>query len=238
MRSSFWTVVGVVLTVAMIVLSAFINYSFGYSLGTTETNARIFGGVSVVAVGVMAVLPLRISAHWAARRKGRALIGAIVFLILVAYAIAGSVGFGISNRSQLAGSQENLNAQLDDAVHDRDRAVEDRKGLGEPRPVAAVTAKIDAAKKDRRWDLTQNCTNATAQPSRDFCQSIDHLKGELANAARAVVLGEKIEKLNFSIERLRKQGAGQIADPQSFGFAVLFGVEQDRVRTALCAYAI
>ena len=61
MGSSFWTVVGVVLTLAMIVLSAFINYSFGYSLGTTETNARIFGGVSVVAVGVMAVLPLRIS---------------------------------------------------------------------------------------------------------------------------------------------------------------------------------
>jgi ABC-type Mn2+/Zn2+ transport system permease subunit len=48
MGSSFWTVVGVVLTLAMIVLSAFINYSFGYSLGTTETNARIFGGVSVV----------------------------------------------------------------------------------------------------------------------------------------------------------------------------------------------
>jgi hypothetical protein len=47
------------------------------------------------------------------------------------------------------------------------------------------------------------------------------------------VLGEKIEKLNLSIERLRKQGAGQIADPQSSGFAVLFGVEQDRVRTAL-----
>ena len=39
MRTSFWTVVGVLLTLAMIVLSAFINYTFGYSLGTTETNA-------------------------------------------------------------------------------------------------------------------------------------------------------------------------------------------------------
>jgi hypothetical protein len=77
------------------------------------------------------------------------------------------------------------------------------------------------------------CTGATAKPSRDFCQGVDLLKGELANAATAAVLGEKIEKLNFSIERLRKQGAGQIADPQSFVLAVLFGVEQDRVRTAL-----
>ena len=33
-----------------------------YSLGTTETNGRIFGAVSVVAVRVMAVLPLQFCA--------------------------------------------------------------------------------------------------------------------------------------------------------------------------------
>ena len=37
----------------MIVLSALIDDNFGHSLGTTETNARISGAVSVVAVGVM-----------------------------------------------------------------------------------------------------------------------------------------------------------------------------------------
>jgi ABC-type transport system involved in multi-copper enzyme maturation permease subunit len=179
MRSGFWTVIGVVLTVAMIVLSAFINYSFGYSLGTTETNARIFGGVSVVAVGVMAVLPLRISAHWSARRKGRALLGATVFLILVAYAIAGSVGFGIVNRSQLAGSGENLIAQLIDQVADRDRALSQLKGLGGAQTAAAVSAKIDAAKKNRLWDQSQGCRNATAMPSRDFCQGVDFLRESL-----------------------------------------------------------
>ena len=56
----------------MVVLSAFINYSFGYSLGTTELNGRIFGAVSVVAVGIMAVLPLRISMHWDTGRKATA----------------------------------------------------------------------------------------------------------------------------------------------------------------------
>jgi hypothetical protein len=60
MGNRFWTALGVVLTTAMVMLSAFMNYNFGYGLGTTETNARIFGGVSIVAVGVMAVLPLRI----------------------------------------------------------------------------------------------------------------------------------------------------------------------------------
>ena len=36
MGNRSWTVVGVLLTMAMINLSGFINYSFGYSLGTTE----------------------------------------------------------------------------------------------------------------------------------------------------------------------------------------------------------
>jgi hypothetical protein len=125
----FWTALGVLLTVAMIVLSALINYSFGYSLGTTETNGRIFGAVSVVAVGVMAVLP------------------------------------------------------------------------------------------------------ATA--SRDFCQEVDGLRARLDVAATASLLREKIERLNKSIENLRKQGAGQVADAQSAGFARMFQVEQDVARTGL-----
>jgi hypothetical protein len=71
-----------------------------------------------------------------------------------------------------------------------------------------VTAKIDAANKGRRWDQTQGCMNAAALSSRDFCKGVYQLKGEFANAATSAVLGQKVVKLNFSIERLRKQGAG------------------------------
>jgi hypothetical protein len=233
MRGRFWTALGVLLTLAMIGLSAAINYTFGYSLGTTETNARILGGVSVVAVGVMAVLPLRISARWTEGSKGKAVLGAGVFVILMAYAIASSIGLGMQNRSQLAGSRESLNAQLDDNVQERDQALARLNGLGDYRPASSVSAEIAAARKDRRWDATRGCTNATALTSREFCQGLDRLEAELGMAATAAVLGEKVEKLNFSIAKLRKQGAGQIADPQSFGFAVLFGVEQDRVRIGL-----
>jgi hypothetical protein len=124
-----WTLTGIALTGAMTVLSAFINYSFGYSLGTTELSARIFGAVSVVAVGMMALLPLRSATHWEAGRKGRAVLGAGMFGILVAYAVAGSIGFGMQNRSQLAGSKETLNAQLSDLIADRDQATS-RQGCG------------------------------------------------------------------------------------------------------------
>jgi hypothetical protein len=233
MRSSFWTAIEVLLTVAMVVLSAFINYSFGYSLGTTETNARIFGVVSVVAVGVMAVLPLRVSAHWSSDRKLCAGLGVAVFVILLAYAVASSIGFGMQNRSQLAGSRETLNAQLKDDVAERDQAIARLKALEGYQPEAAVNAKVAGAKKDRRWDLTQGCTNITAASSRDFCQGMDRMSAELATAATAAALEQKIEGLNTSIDKLRQQGAGQLADPQSFGLALVFRVEQDVVRTGL-----
>jgi hypothetical protein len=233
MRQSFWTTLGVVLTGAMVVLSAFINYSFGYSLGTTEANARIFGAVSVVAVGMMALLPLRSAMHWEAGRKGRAALAAGIFAILLAYAVAGSIGFGMQNRSQLAGSQETRNAQLTDQIADRDQAIFRLKGLGGDQPAAAIAAKIEAAKKDRRWELTAACANATASASREFCQGVDRLKGQLDIAATAGVLREKIDKLNKSIETLRSQGGGQLADPQSFGLAKLIGWGQDSVRIGL-----
>ena len=57
--------------------------------------------------------------------------------------------------------------------------------------------------------------------------------GELGTAASAAVVGEKIEQLNFSIATLRKQGACEIADPQSLGFAIALGLEQNKVRVGL-----
>lgn len=77
------------------------------------------------------------------------------------------------------------------------------------------------------------CTSATASSSREFCQGVDRLKAQLDIAATAAVLREKIEKLNKSIEALRSQGAGQLADPQSFGLATILGTGQDTIRIAL-----
>ena len=156
-----------------------------------------------------------------------------MFAVLVAYAVAGSIGFGMQNRSQLAGSQETRNAQLTDQIADRDQAINRLKVLGEDQPAAAIATKIEAAKKDRRWELTEACTTATGPSSREFCQGVDRLKAQLDVAATAAVLREKIDKLNKSIEPLRSQGAGQLADPQSFGLAKLIGTSQDGVRIGL-----
>jgi hypothetical protein len=81
--------------------------------------------------------------------------------------------------------------------------------------------------------LTEACTTATASSSREFCQGVDRLKAQLDVAATAAVLREKIDKLNKSIETLRSQGAGQLADLQSFGLAKLIGAGQDSVRVGL-----
>jgi hypothetical protein len=200
MHQRFWTMLGLVLTGAMVVLSAFINYSFGYSLGTTEANARIFGAVSVVAVGMMALLPLRSAMHWEA--------ACLPSSSLMPW--RARLAFGMQNRSHLAGSQETRNAQLTDQIADRDQAINRLKGLGEDQPAAAIATKIEAAKKDRRWELTEACATATASSSREFCQGVDRLKAQLDIAATAAVLREKIDKLSKSIETLRSQGAGQI----------------------------
>ena len=59
------------------------------------------------------------------------------------------------------------------------------------------------------------------------------LRARLDVTATAGVLREKIDRLNKSIEKLRKQGAGQVADAQSAGFARMFQVERDVAQTGL-----
>lgn len=233
MRNPVWTVVGVLLVGTMIALSAAINFSFGFSLGTTETNSWIYGGVSVVAVIIMAILPFRIAAHWNARQRVTAAIGGAMFGVLATFAIAGSIGFGIQNRSQAAGGKESLNVQLTERIAERDSTVERLRALGASQPPAAIAAQLEERMRDRRWDQTFGCTSATAAPSRDYCGSIDRLRSQLALAEEVAKLRAKSEALGSSIATLRAQGAGQVVDPQSFGFARLLRLEQETVRIAL-----
>lgn len=233
MRTPLWTVVGVLLVGTMMVLSAAINFSFGFSLGTSLPSARIYGCVSVVAVIVMAILPLRISAHWAEGQGLTAGIGSAMFAVLALYALAGSIGFGLQNRSQVAGAKESLNAQLIERIAERDSVAGRIGALGSSPPPAALNAQLEAVQRDRRWDQTAGCTAVTAHASREYCAGIDRLRSQLVIAEEGARLRTMIEDLGTAIAALRTGGAGQIADPQSSGLAGLFGVEQDTVRLGL-----
>jgi hypothetical protein len=209
------------------------NFEFGHGLGTSEGTAWIFALLSVAFDGLKALLPLFAAWQWRDGRKLRAAAGGALFVLVAAYGLASALGFASQNRDGVIASRVNLNASLKEHMADLEAAGKRLKELGAHRVGGVVEADIARLKKDRLWETTAGCTEATLPASRDFCKRIDALRAELALAATDAVLTEKIDKLKFKIEQLRARGAGRQADPQLTEIARAAGVDILSVRSGM-----
>jgi hypothetical protein len=230
---AFWTVLATGCTLAVIGLSMAMNFAFGYGLGTTPANARILGALSVACDGLKALLPLFIAWQWAGRRRLAALAGSFLFLLLLAWGAASAIGFAAENRAAFTGQRDAGYARLQAALGDLKAAETRLAALPGHRPLALVAAEIAALKKDRLWDLTGACADATRTASRGFCQRLELLQGELALGREAGALDARIEALKRDILRARALGATPDTDPQARAIAALTGLDADQVRSGL-----
>jgi len=233
MLRGLWTVLATGCTLAVIGLSMAMNFAFGYGLGTSETNARILGALSVACDGLKAFLPLFIAWQWAEGHRLAAAVGALLFVLLLAYGTASAIGFAAENRTALTATRDGRKAALDTAVADLATAEARLAALLAHRLPGVIDADIAALKKERIWDATLGCTDATLAASREFCKRIDHLSGERAVAAEAAVLAAAIERLKTEVRRGREAGAASETDPQAHAITQLTGLDAASVRSGL-----
>jgi hypothetical protein len=214
MVRGFWTAMAAGLVLGVTGLPMGMNFSFGRGLGTSEGTGLMLGGLSVAFDGLKALLPLFVAWQWRDRHWMRAGAGGVLFALVAAYGMASALGFSSQNREGATAGREHLNANLKEHLADLEAAEKRLKALGEHRISGAVEADIAKLKKDRLWDATSGCTDATVSASREFCKRIETLRAELALAAEDNVLTAKAEELKFRIDQLRARGAGREADPQ------------------------
>jgi hypothetical protein len=193
----------------------------------------MLGGLSVAFDALKALLPLFVAWQWRDRHWVRAGAGGVLFVLVAAYGMASALGFSSQNRAGITASREHLSASLKEHMDDLETAESRLKALGAHRIAGAVEADIARLKKDRLWDTTKGCTDATLSASRDFCKRIDTLRAELALAAEDQVLTTKIEGLKFKVQQLRARGAGREADPQLGEIARAAGLDVLRVRSGM-----
>lgn len=233
MLRGVWTVLATGFTLGVIGLSMAMNFAFGYGLGTTEANARILAALSVACDGLKALLPLFVAWQWAEGRRLAAFAGTILFALLLAYGTASAIGFAAENRAVLTGGRESRNAALADSATGLAAAEARLAALPSHRLLGVIASDIAVRRKDRVWDATQGCTEATLPASRDFCKRVEELNGELAIAAEAAALTLRIDQLKRTIADSRQAGAGREADPQARAITHLTGIDPSHVRAAL-----
>lgn len=179
-----------------------------YGLSASDPGMGAYLSAAVLAfVAVLAVHGLAIGAHvW---RAGHPMLGCVVAVGLLTcfiVTLGGGMGTIVNRAAGTNAKHTDLATKFADDRAELARIERARSDIPSARPTGTVAAEIAATKRDRLYDRSKQCANATATSSRKLCATIDRLGAELAASREAERLDARAATLR---ERLRQ------ADPET-----------------------
>ena len=234
-------VLGVLAAGVLLAVSAGMNWSFGYSLGTTELNKHLYGAASAAADCFKALVPFFFFAAIRNRMWSQAMASAVVWVVVTAYSLTSALGHAALNRLDTAGQRTVQASSYKDLRTELKRAEDQLSWIPQHRPAAAVQSEIDGAKSHRVWGWTASCTQINGKSNSDFCQRFHALQSELASAKQADVLGTQIAVIKADLSRSKGENVMSEADPQAVVLSKLASalgltVKVDDMQTALTVF--
>jgi hypothetical protein len=229
-------VLGVIAASILLVVSAMMNYRFGYSLGKTPTDGEIYGMASAAADCFKALAPFFFFAAVRNRVWSQAVAAALVWVVVTGYAMTSALGHAALNRLSTSGERAAASASYKDLRADSERAEKELKWIPAHRPADTVAAELNVLKAQRSWLTTNECTDATIKSSREFCQQYFKLAAEHASALGAQKLEARIAQNGAKIAGASGATVMAVADPQATVLARLTGLQLETVQTGLTLF--
>jgi hypothetical protein len=229
-------VLGVIAAGVLLVVSAAMNYRFGFSLGKTAQDGHIYGMASAAADCFKALVPFFFFAALRNRMWSQAMAAVVVWCVVTAYSLTSALGHAALNRLDTTGQRAVAAAGYQDLRADSKRAHDQLTWIPAHRPSDTVAAELNVLKAQRGWAVTKQCTEVTGRSSRDFCQQFHKLSAELASGQQAQKLEARIAELGTKLAGASGGTVMAEADPQASVLAKLTGLEVDKVQTALTLF--
>jgi hypothetical protein len=229
-------ILGVLAASVLLLVSAMMNYQFGYSLGRTPTDSHIYGMASAAADCFKALAPFFFFAAIRNRVWSQALAAALVWVVVTGYAFTSALGHAALNRFATSGERVVAGANYKDLRAERERAEDQLKWIPPHRPPATVEAELNVLKAQRAWMTSRECTDATIKASREFCQQYFKLSAEHASGQETEKLRAKIAQLGAQSAKVTGAAVMGEADPQAGVISRLTGVEIGTVQTGLMLF--
>ena len=229
-------VLGVVAAGILLVVSAAMNYRFGFSLGKTALDGQIYGAASAAADCFKALVPFFLFAAIRNRMWSQAFAAALVWTVVTSYSMTSALGHAALNRLDTTGQRAVEAANYKDMRADSKRAQDQLTWIPAHRPAETVAAELNVIKAQRYWIVTKDCTEVSGKNAREFCQQFHKLNAELASAQQSQKLESRISDIGA---KLAKTAGGTVmaeADPQASVLAKITGLEVDKVQTALTIF--
>lgn len=233
---------GLIAATALVLVSAAMNWRFGFGLGKTEFDGQVYGLASVAADCLKAIVPFLIIYAWKTRKWAQALAGVALGVICTGYSVTSSIGFAATNRAENAGERIISVSNYKDQRAELKRLEEKLSWMPKHRPVEAVSAALEQANSQSVKlrgkaaasveKLTDGCTKNN-WTSRKYCANIFDLRKELAISEEAAKLDTRITDLRNEISKATTVAAAGKADPQADLISSIFGLKLEDTQTVL-----
>ena len=226
-------VLGVIAAGVLLVVSAAMNYRFGFSLGKTPADGQIYGAASAAADCFKALVPFFFFAAWRNRMWSQAFAAAVVWVVVTGYSMTSALGHAALNRLDMSGQRAAASADYKDMRADTKRAQDQLTWIPAHRPPETVAAELNVHKAQRYWLVTNECTDVKGKSAREYCQQFHKLSAELASGREAQKLETRITDIGTKLARAVGGSVMAEADPQASVLAKVTGVEIETVQTGL-----
>jgi hypothetical protein len=227
------SVVGVLLALGFMAVSAVMNWRYGHALGRDPIDQYIYASTAIIGDIFKAMAPFFF--WWAAknRRVLVAVAAGVLWVVCTAYSLGSTLGYAAMNRQATAGTMASKADTFADLRAELTRKQERLVAFGAYDPPAAIESKLEGMRKDRLWPASQDCAEPTGKTARDFCTSYATAQAALARSHDAVRLEGEIADLRAKLQPLASASkTDRAGDPQASAVAHLTGWELVKVQTA------
>lgn len=215
---------GVMAVLACLAGSMVMNFLYGVSLGRTDVESAVWGGLSIAFDALKACAPIYLVGAWRKREWARVAAGLIIVPGVIVYGLLSAVGFASESKGAVLGGREAVRAAYDDAERELKQQTIKRASLKTSRTggeieaaIAAVLARpVSVGERFRGTvsSLSGACGRDDAR-TREACAEVATLRQELAAAVEAERLDNRITQLRGQVGVLRERGAATDPNPQA-----------------------
>ncbi|MGI9521936.1 MAG: hypothetical protein ACR2PG_09845 [Hyphomicrobiaceae bacterium] len=217
-------VLGVMAAGVLLLVSAAMNWRFGYQLGTTEFDGLIYGSASAAADCMKALIPFFIFAAIRNKMWAQAFASLVVWCVVIVYSLTSALGHAALNRQDTAGSRASEVLAYKDLRTDLERTKNRLGWIPQHRPAETIQSEVNGLQLKRQWKWTKGCSVAKSRSSRRFCDGYNGLKAELASANEAKKLEVRIAGIQEKLARQKGSVTHSSADPQAAVLAQLTAI--------------
>lgn len=190
------------------------NARFAASFGQTAEAAVLLAGIGL-AVDLLAVVLPSVGVQFWHRRSVLAAASAwTIWLAVLVLTLLAAMGFASTNIGDAVAGRAKITTERTLLTERVDRLRQERGGIAEMRPVAAIEVELQKAQPEAQWvwRATDGCRDVTRPASARACATVLELRQAQAAAERRDAIDAELRELSSKLAALP---AVAHADPQA-----------------------